>query len=137
MNATSSEEEISSAIMEVALSLDDPAARQLFLERVFGDSQSAKDEMARLLEAADGAATFFLEAREERAKVTAKILSETSPGSQPHRPRLALEEGMPEKLGPYRLISRLGEGGGGVVYEEEQERPIRRRVAVKIVRTEV
>ena len=137
MNATSSEEEISSAIMEVALSLDDPAARQLFLERVFGDSQSAKDEMARLLEAADGAATFFLEAREERAKVTAKILSETSPGSQPHRPRFALEEGMPEKLGPYRLISRLGEGGGGVVYEAEQERPIRRRVAVKIVRKEV
>ena len=31
MNATGHEEEISSAIMEVALSLDDPQARQLFL----------------------------------------------------------------------------------------------------------
>jgi len=41
---------------------------------------------------------------------------------------------MPEKLGPYRLIRVLGEGGGGVVYEAEQEQPIRRRVAIKIVR---
>ena len=72
MNTPRHEEEISSAIMEVALSLDDPGARQLFLERVFENRAEAKDEMARLLEAADGAATFFLEAREERAKVTAK-----------------------------------------------------------------
>ena len=136
MHATHHDEEISSAIMEVALSLDDPDARLLFLERVFENREDAKDEMARLLEAADGAATFFLEAREERAKVTAKILSESSPSPVPVPVRFALEEGMPEKLGPYRLISRLGEGGGGVVYEAEQERPIRRRVAVKIVRME-
>ncbi|RYD85416.1 MAG: serine/threonine protein kinase [Verrucomicrobiaceae bacterium] len=38
------------------------------------------------------------------------------------------------KLGNYRLVRRVGEGGGGVVYEAEQEEPIHRRVAVKIVR---
>jgi serine/threonine protein kinase len=137
MHATNHDEEISSAIMEVALSLDDPDARELFLERVFENRVDAKDEMARLLEAADGAATFFLEAREERAKVTAKILSESSPSQVSVPVRFSLEEGMPEKLGPYHLITRLGEGGGGVVYEAEQERPIRRRVAVKIMRLEV
>jgi serine/threonine protein kinase len=133
MNATGHDEEISSAIMEVALSLDDPHARQLFLNRVFENREEAKQEMAQLLDAADGAATFFLEAKEERAQVTAKILSETKHVSM-LPVRFNVEEGMPEKLGPYRLIRRLGEGGGGVVYEAEQEQPIRRRVALKIVR---
>ncbi|QJE95125.1 serine/threonine protein kinase [Luteolibacter luteus] len=137
MEPTRHEEEISSAIMEVALSLDDPSARELFLERVFENRDDAKDEMARLLEAADGAATFFLEAREERAKVTAKILSENGRSSMPIPVRFAGDEEFTEKLGPYRLVSRLGEGGGGVVYEAEQELPIRRRVAIKIVRMEV
>ena len=138
MTVTASEGEISSAIMEVALSLDDPATRQVFLERVFGASPAAKEEMTRLLAAADGAATFFLEAREQRAKVTATILSETNAGPPPGTVRFADDDLIaPDKLGPYRLLSRLGEGGGGVVYEAEQEQPIRRRVAVKIVRMDV
>ncbi|MEK7949650.1 serine/threonine protein kinase [Luteolibacter soli] len=133
MNANGHDEEISSAILEVALSLDDPDARRAFLDRVFENRDAARHEMTRLLEATDGAATFFLEAREERAQVTANILSETKPPSTLPA-RFPDEESMPEKLGPYRLISRLGEGGGGVVYEAEQEHPIRRRVALKIVR---
>ncbi len=138
MTQTSTDGEISSAIMEVALSLDDPATRQVFLERVFGQSGPAREEMTRLLEAADGAATFFLEAREQRAKVTATILSETNAGPPvPVVVRFADDDGSFDKLGPYRLISRLGEGGGGVVYEAEQEQPIRRRVAVKIVRVDM
>lgn len=137
MNASGHDEEISSAIMEVALSLDDPDVRQVFLERVFENREVAKNEMTRLLEATDGAATFFLEAREERAQVTARILSENGAAALPVPVRFAEEDSIPEKLGPYRLVARLGEGGGGVVYEAEQEHPIRRRVAVKIIRMEV
>ncbi|MCW1924386.1 serine/threonine protein kinase [Luteolibacter arcticus] len=137
MNSSGIDEEISSAIMEVALSLDDPAARTAFLDRVFENREAAKHEMTRLLEATDGAATFFLEAREQRAKVTATILSETQHGRLAIPPRFIDDDAPPEKLGPYRLIARLGEGGGGVVYEAEQDRPIRRRVALKIVRMDV
>jgi serine/threonine protein kinase/WD40 repeat protein len=38
------------------------------------------------------------------------------------------------QVGPYRLIEKLGEGGFGVVYLAEQTEPVRRRVAVKIVK---
>ena len=37
-------------------------------------------------------------------------------------------------IGPYRLVEILGEGGFGVVYLAEQEQPIRRRVALKVVK---
>ena len=37
-------------------------------------------------------------------------------------------------IGSYRLVKRLGEGGGGIVYEAEQESPVHRRVALKILK---
>ncbi len=39
----------------------------------------------------------------------------------------------PERIGPYRVIRLLGEGGMGAVYEAEQDQP-RRRVALKVIK---
>lgn len=40
---------------------------------------------------------------------------------------------VPERIGNYRILGKIGEGGMGSVYEAEQENP-RRRVALKVIR---
>lgn len=41
---------------------------------------------------------------------------------------------MPEVIGAYRIVERIGEGGMGVVYAAEQSQPIRRQVAIKVLK---
>src|SRR5205814_1441924 len=37
-------------------------------------------------------------------------------------------------VGPYKLLQRIGEGGMGTVWMAEQEQPVRRRVALKLIK---
>jgi eukaryotic-like serine/threonine-protein kinase len=39
-----------------------------------------------------------------------------------------------ERIGHYKLLEKIGEGGCGVVYMAEQEEPVRRRVALKVIK---
>ena len=43
-------------------------------------------------------------------------------------------EGPGTKVGPYKLLEPIGEGGMGVVFLAEQEQPVRRKVALKIIK---
>src|SRR5262249_28782864 len=43
-------------------------------------------------------------------------------------------EGPGTQIGPYRLLEQIGEGGMGLVFMAEQSQPIRRRVALKILK---
>ncbi len=40
----------------------------------------------------------------------------------------------PERIGPYKLLEQIGEGGMGLVWRAEQEEPVRRRVALKVIK---
>ena len=39
-----------------------------------------------------------------------------------------------DRIGRYKLLEQIGEGGCGVVYVAEQEEPVRRRVALKVIK---
>ena len=39
-----------------------------------------------------------------------------------------------DRIGRYKLLEKIGEGGCGVVYMAEQEEPVRRRVALKVIK---
>ena len=86
----------------------------------------------------------------EAAEQMGRAGSKTDPGSpsgrdeatidtaSPHEPQLApqaaLVEGPGLRVGPYRLLQPIGEGGMGAVFMAEQERPVRRRVALKVIK---
>lgn len=44
------------------------------------------------------------------------------------------DEAVGQTLGRYKLLERVGEGGCGVVYVAEQTEPVRRRVALKVIK---
>ena len=49
-------------------------------------------------------------------------------------PERSHAEGPGAVIGRYKLLEQIGEGGFGVVYVAEQKRPVKRRVALKIIK---
>ena len=64
----------------------------------------------------------------QEAKIELDAPTQTFVGTAP------LGEKLGSMVGPYKLLSVLGEGGFGTVYLADQEKPIRRRVALKIIK---
>jgi hypothetical protein len=56
------------------------------------------------------------------------------PGSEPANVEILLSDDAQTVIGRYRLLEKIGEGGFGVVYVAEQKTPVRRRVALKIIK---
>jgi len=50
------------------------------------------------------------------------------------RAKVAAGEKPGDRVGRYKLVQQIGEGGCGVVFVAEQEEPVRRRVALKVIK---
>ena len=101
------------ALFEAAVALDTDAQRADYLSRACPDPQ-LRGEVEALLEAHRNPDSLFAEA-------TVRV--ETTPS-----------EGVGTMIGRYKLLEDLGEGGFGVVYVAEQNEPVKRRVALKIIK---
>src|SRR6185436_12112100 len=61
-----------------------------------------------------------------------KSPAESLRGAAPGFPSLTEKSG--DHIGRYRLLQEIGHGGCGVVYMAEQEEPVRRKVALKVIK---
>ena len=99
-----------------AAEIAEPVARAAYLNQACGGDAALRVRVEQLL-AADSQAGKFLH---EPGDTTAT--------------RELFSEKLGDRIGRYRLIERIGRGGGGVVYLAEQEEPVRRRVALKVLK---
>jgi serine/threonine protein kinase/tetratricopeptide (TPR) repeat protein len=97
-----------------------PAERAAYLEQACGGDGALRERVERMLTAEQNADRFLATGplRIGRALAQPATPPETAGAS----------------IGPYKLLQQIGEGGCGVVFMAEQEQPIRRRVALKVIK---
>jgi TPR repeat protein/serine/threonine protein kinase len=91
--------------------------RDQFLAQACGEDAALREQIVSLLQAdaADGESDFL--------KLTRIIRQDIAPTEKPG-----------DRIGRYKLLEQIGEGGCGVVYVAEQQEPVRRRVALKVIK---
>jgi len=107
----------------------DPAARNKYLDKACGDDIALRRQVDALLAAHEQSGSFLGAPAIEMAGLTELKLNATA--EQPTRLGGELSG---TTIGRYRLLERIGEGGFGVVYLAEQQHPVRRKVALKVVK---
>src|SRR5436305_4514093 len=99
-------------IFNEALTKATPAARAAYLAQACGGDDGLRARIEDLL-AAHGANENFITLAPDA---------------------LTVSEGAGAVIGRYKLLEQIGEGGFGVVFMAEQQRPVRRKVALKIIK---
>jgi serine/threonine protein kinase/tetratricopeptide (TPR) repeat protein len=106
------------SIFNAARRIAEPKARCLYLGQACGHDTALRSRVEALLrihEQEDG----FLESPAGGIREAVHALAGEGPGAI---------------IGPYKLLEEIGEGGFGVVFLAEQQYPVRRRVALKVVK---
>ncbi len=102
-----------------AVQISSQAERDAYLDSACGEDLELREKLQQLLEARSRAEGFL----------------ESSPPLLPLTAEERLNaEGPGTVLGPYRLLEQIGEGGFGVVFMAERQQPVRRKVALKVLK---
>jgi WD40 repeat protein/serine/threonine protein kinase len=104
--------------------------RAAFLDAACGGDSELRRRVEDLLREHDALGSFL----ETPALSDAALLSRTSRGAGDTAIVATVTEKPGDLIGPYKLLQKIGEGGCGVVYMAEQEKPVRRRVALKVIK---
>jgi serine/threonine protein kinase/WD40 repeat protein/tetratricopeptide (TPR) repeat protein len=96
----------------------DPSERRAFLDSACAGNVGLRGRVEKLLLAHENAANFM-----ERP-AAAQVATVDEPITE--RPGTL--------IGPYKLLEQIGEGGMGLVFVAEQQQPIRRKVALKLIK---
>jgi serine/threonine-protein kinase len=101
-----------------ALNKPQAAERAAFLDAACGDNAELRVQVEALLR--------------EHAQLGSFLEAPAPP--VPTADELPLREGPGKVIGPYKLLEQIGEGGFGVVFMAEQQQPLRRKVALKVLK---
>ena len=111
-------------LFNAALQLATPEKRDAYLKNACPDNEPLRQRIAALLQA-HGQTDATLD--KPAAGLPARTLVVNAAMIQP-------TEKAGDKIGRYKLLQQIGEGGCGVVYMADQEEPVRRRVALKVIK---
>jgi WD40 repeat protein/serine/threonine protein kinase len=107
-----------SGIFKAAIKL--PAdQRDIYLDQACGDNRALRQEVESLLQAHDAPGC---------------LLEDLSAGRGIPDDYQPIAERPGTIIGPYKLLEQIGEGGFGIVYMAEQQHPVRRKVALKVIK---
>ena len=107
-------------IFHAAAEIADPQQRAAYLEASCGGDSELRNEVLALLEHDAAAGSFMQQPAIADNRKTQSYQ--------------AISEGPGTKIGPYTLREQIGEGGFGLVFVAEQQKPVRRKVALKIIK---
>jgi serine/threonine protein kinase len=101
-----------------AMEIAAPVERAAYLDQACGNNRALRAEVESLLEAHD----------------KPQALLDANHAVTMHLARPSVLDGPGTVIGPYKIYEQIGEGGFGIVFMAEQQKPIRRKVAIKIVK---
>src|SRR3974390_2717121 len=97
------------AVFCEALGIMDPEQRRLFLDQACGADKALREQVEKLLALSPGAGNFFKECAPALQAAPAdadQVLAAAESASEGEAPEST-------RIGPYKLLQKLGEGGGG------------------------
>jgi hypothetical protein len=121
------------AVFFTAASISDPEQRRRFLDQACIGNGELRAVVEEMLAASSEADPFFAKGRTALV-LSAEEIPALTAGVAEVGASADADEYVGKNVGRYKLLQRIGEGGCGAVYLAEQEEPVRRHVALKIIK---